>query len=329
MNKTLINPGQSEAGWHRIAKVIRCPALFRYSSNEPWPDAPPLVKGQLLHVGLAHHYELKRLRGKGKPTAHLWSPTQAIGQLALEQHALPHTTDMWMDLAPKIQAVMQDYALFWGEDPHWEVLAVEKELRLRVTDTERWQHSGDVGFHAGQPLWSKAEALGWGLVAYSRGTLDPNHLAPEFSPARYLYTQRADLIVRHRETRKVYIVDHKSTSRKIPTPPRKFTNDGQFVGYELFGKLNYKEKFGGVIANMIQLSDPPEFKRPSLEPSAHDLEQFKATIIHAERVIRNYQDKDIWPRAWLQTACFTYGVRCPFFEKCQWGEGPEKTDDTE
>ena len=49
MTKKLLNAGPSEAGWHRLQTVLRCPRLYALGTD--W-DKPALVKGSLVHIGL-------------------------------------------------------------------------------------------------------------------------------------------------------------------------------------------------------------------------------------------------------------------------------------
>ena len=87
MSKFLIDPGPSRKGWHRLAKVLRCPRLYALSYKQKHrtsdePPAEPLVKGSLFHVGLAHHYGLQ---SDLYPDVELYSPGEAFEQLAQSQ----------------------------------------------------------------------------------------------------------------------------------------------------------------------------------------------------------------------------------------------------
>lgn len=325
--KLLIDPGPSEAGWHRIQSVMKCPTLYQLSRTTPWPSTEPLVKGSLVHVGLAHLYKQKQLRDKGKNWGKYYDPHEAIAVAALNGHA-ESDSDLWMELAPVAQRTLREYVEYWaagGElDKHWKVLSVERELRCHVTDVERWEHEDDVGGH----LWSEAEKTA-GVYTLGRQSEGSFHIP--FKPARYLYTQRADLIVQHRKTGKVFIVDHKTASRPIPDVMRRHAMTGQFLGYRMFGSLHYKDSFGGVMVNAIRVLDEgtvlkkPQFKRPILERVIDSHTKLKTTIIHAERLIREYSGKDTWPHALQETACWAYGG-CPMHDVCQYGPETEEED---
>lgn len=272
----LIDPGPSRAGWHRLQTALQCPrkyALHMAQKADPHPvTAAPLIKGILLHTGLAHRYAFLK-----DPEADLWLEHEAPFKLA---DAQPNPAD-WHDHMAVVQRALVQYDLYWdGRDP-WEVMEVEKELVAHIQDEARNQI--------------------------------------------YLYTQRADLIVRHKETGKVYIVDHKSTSRLVSRTLRRYTLSGQFRGYQMFGRGLLGEQFGGVILNMIQWPDKSgiaKFERHELEPAPHADRTFKYTILHAERVIRDLDSSVppiMQPGAHHETACWTPYGACPHHDTCKWG----------
>jgi hypothetical protein len=142
----------------------------------------------------------------------------------------------------------------------------------------------------------------------------------------YLYTQRADLIVRNPATGLVYIVDHKTTSRLTSKVMRRYTLSGQFRGYNFFGRGLLGEKFGGVILNMIQWPDRKgafKFERIDLEPAPFADKTFRDTVVHAERLIHDLRDRHdepmAWPGAHHETACWTPYGACENHARCEWG----------
>ncbi len=333
--KLLIDPGPSEAGWHRIQSVMKCPTLYQLSRTTPWPSTEPLVKGSLVHVGLAHLYKQKQLRDKGKNWGKYYDPHEAIAVAALNGHA-ESDSDLWMELAPVAQRTLREYVEYWAAggdlDRHWKVLSVERELRCHVTDVEQWQLGDDLALREpGDPpsrLWSGVEKTAYDAMNQVAAREAGGSL---FKPARYLYTQRADLIVQHRKTGKVFIVDHKTASRPIPNVMRRHGMTGQFLGYRMFGSLHYKDSFGGVVVNAIRILDEdtvlkkPQFKRPILERVIDSHTKLKTTIIHAERLIREYSGADTWPHALHEAACWEYGG-CPMHGVCQYGPETEEED---
>ena len=142
----------------------------------------------------------------------------------------------------------------------------------------------------------------------------------------YLYTQRADLIVRNPATGLVYIVDHKTTSRLTSKVMRRYTLSGQFRGYNFFGRGLLGDKFGGVILNMVQWPDRKgafKFERIDLEPAPFADKTFRDTVVHAERLIHDlrarHDDPMLWPAAHHETACGTPYGACGNHARCEWG----------
>jgi len=146
----------------------------------------------------------------------------------------------------------------------------------------------------------------------------------------YLYTQRADLIVRNPATGLVYIVDHKSTARLTSKTLRRYTLSGQFRGYNFFGQGLLGAKFGGVILNMIQWPDKKgnvKLERIDLEPAPFADKTFRDTVVHAERLIHDLRDRHgpetvepmAWPAAHHETACWTPYGSCENHYRCEWG----------
>lgn len=113
---------------------------------------------------------------------------------------------------------------------------------------------------------------------------------------RRLYTQRADLVVKDRRTGLIYIVDHKSAAHASPAVSQRYSLSGQFVGYRFFGQESYKEKFGGVILNVITVGKNGDFSfaRPPLDAAPQAVMDFKATVLHAYRT-RDRLREDIGP----------------------------------
>tara|TARA_R100001594_G_scaffold20414_3_gene39394 strand:+ start:10315 stop:11130 length:816 start_codon:yes stop_codon:yes gene_type:complete len=266
----LLDAGRSERGWHRIQNAIRCLRLYAWKEIEdlPFTITAPLVKGSLLHIALAHHYQrIKEIQTGGNPDDWLL-PEDAIFALA-EKNA--EESPLWRECAPQLVDSYFRYRNNWlGED--WKVLEVEKELRARV------------------------------------------------GKEKYLYTQRADLIIEDHNER-VWIVDHKSAYRITSKTLRMHILDGQFIGYQLFGYKTYGERFAGVLVNRVQLAPPYGHDRRSLEPAPAALEDFIAVIQEAEERISKYEGRPPreWPMALNNQTCFGKYGQCSAYKLCQFG----------
>tara|TARA_R100000951_G_scaffold31834_1_gene27201 strand:- start:1112 stop:1948 length:837 start_codon:yes stop_codon:yes gene_type:complete len=274
----LIDPGPSEAGWHRLQTALQCPRKYALGREKSYTLSDPLVKGVLVHLGLAQYYARMKAKLNGQDPDEFYEPIAGIGKLALDNYT-EDKNELWMEHAALAQHVVASYINHWKFDK-WEPLYIEEQFRSHVTDDE-----GN----------------------------------------RFLYTQRADLIVKD-SGGKIWIVDHKTTFRISPKTVRRYTLSGQFLGYRVLGKRAFGANFGGVVLNMIQLprtlKESPSYKRPTLEPAPYALRTFKQTLIAAEGIIKQHQHLDdpmLWPAVHHETACWTPYGPCPYHETCQYG----------
>ena len=277
--KKLLNAGPSEAGWHRLQSVLRCPRLYALTHDTPWKLSAALVKGSLVHIGLAHYYQRLKEEQEGNDPDQWHRPVEAISVMSLGEYSKDNN-ELWLECAELAQQAVTQYVAHWAAE-QWKILAVEHELRAYVADEERNE--------------------------------------------RYLYTQRADLIVANKSG-KVSIIDHKTTFRIAPKTIRRYTLSGQMLGYRMFGQKMWGKNFSGVTLNMLklpkELDGKYEFARPNVEPAPVSIPKLKQTIIYAERIIRDHQHLDPmdYPGAYHETACWTPYGQCPKFSVCQWGE---------
>jgi len=233
------------------------------------PMSEPLVRGSLLHIGLAHHYQrLKEVQTGGDPDE-WYTPIEAIQRLAIEEEG---SSDLWIDLVPVAEAMVEAYISHYGNDPTWEVVDVERELRAR------------------------------------------------FGPKKCLYTQRADLIVQDSQKR-IWIVDHKTAYRISHTTYDSHILNGQMIGYQVFGRLYWPDRFAGVIINRITTRPPYKMDRRPLEPAPHAVSNFVPNLIHLEESMERWKDKPIEqiPAAYSDMICVHKYGKCDAFELCRWG----------
>jgi hypothetical protein len=261
--------------------VLQCPRKFALNrEGRVWVTTPPLVKGSLVHVGLAHYYALQASKEGDEP---LYSPREAVQVLAEREYEKTEQS-MWLDFVELCQHTVDCYIAHY-EGERWYPLYIEEQFRAQVSTPRMWE-----------------------------GTQVPR---------TFLFTQRADLVVRD-HLGKVWIVDHK-TSGRINKAANRYTLSGQFLGYQMFGRKAFKKDFGGVILNLIQhprtCDDTPVFRRLRTEPAPWAVKTFKQTLIHAEDLIARYNDLDTmdWPAVHHETACMTPYGPCPHAETCQFG----------
>ena len=281
-----INPGPSRKGWHRLQNVLKCPryyALSSFSKGQPSTAVPsdPLIKGSLLHMGLAHYYALMRKdqehwkgRDEGKE---YYSPHEAVEMLVADQP--PEHQAAWQEWVPLVHRVLDAYVMHWAHDQSM-VYYIEKEVQANIFDEERnesyfyTQRVDAVFRHPKTGKW-------W--------------------------------FVDHKTTFRIM----EKTMRKY-TLSGQFLGY-QMLGQELFGDdwggvlLN--------MIGWPQKGKAPEFERKVLPSAPFALSRFKNTLVHAERVIREHKDLDAmeWPGAHHETACWTTYGPCKYFEQCRLG----------
>jgi len=133
--KLFVEGGSSGVwGWHATELAIRCPQLFAYHHRiKPSPfdggSRAPLLKGSLVHAGLAQHYAQMQARQLGEPSHLIATPTEGI---EAEAEALGADAKQFVPMA---KSCLLDYAAFWAAE-RVEVLHVEDIFKA------------DIGSHA-------------------------------------------------------------------------------------------------------------------------------------------------------------------------------------
>tara|TARA_R110000824_G_scaffold253717_4_gene442749 strand:- start:1266 stop:1994 length:729 start_codon:yes stop_codon:yes gene_type:complete len=237
-------------------------------------ELPPLesvylVRGSLLHVGLAHYYQRKKAVAANQNPDEWLTPEQAILKLAKQEGA------QWVVEIDLILTALREYLQYWSQDD-WVPLEVEYELRARI----------------------------------------PHPVAGE---ERFLFTQRADLIVKD-GAGKVWIVDHKTASRINQGSLDQYILSGQMVGYQHFGRALYGERFAGVLLNRIKIYEPLEFDRRVVPPAPVATAGFVETLKWAEYLDHTVSlDPMKAPMATRVSACYGKYGKCPAFDLCRFG----------
>lgn len=135
--KILINTGPSEAGWHPIETFAKCPRLYahKYLLGTKLPVQEPLVRGSLVHVGLAHVYARIRAGQQGVDPEQYYTPDAAI-ELAADDWG-----DMGRSLVGAIQHTVRAYQQTYLTE-RFEIVAIEEEVRSHLRSkhlfTQRW-----------------------------------------------------------------------------------------------------------------------------------------------------------------------------------------------
>jgi hypothetical protein len=282
----VINAGKSERGYHRIGVASVCLRQYAFmyadgpdGGHAPPSDSAPLVRGSLLHLGLAHHYAHQSIAKHGfalvngqrvEDSSELLHPVEAIEKMAEDNGP------SWTGHVPSITDCLIAYGKRWGNDDAWEIVGIEHEYRMRL---------------------------------------------PGIPKERNLYTQRADLVVRDKHSRKVWIIDHKTAYMIASKTARQYVLHGQFLGYDAIGRKEYGTDFGGVLLNRIRIS-PCEFDRRPNEPAPASARNFVQNLVHVENLVHQYNGLPAhqWPGTLHETVCVSKYGECPFFARCQWGK---------
>ena len=291
MDESLVYSGPSTRGWHRLEAALRCPYLAKpvekltsTSGLTRYEPKALTTKGSLMHFALAQYFRRQQARQQGTDPALWMDPFSAIAVCAEREAKLDeeagYDSDIWYDYVPLIQ----DCFTYWKETyaetgpMFWRILGVETELRCRVTPD-------------GKMMKTSRDDLG------------------------YLYTQRADLIIEI--NKRVYIVDHKTTSRRLKRIAQGQALNGQFLGYRELGKLYAKERWGDVLIHSLFMNDTKEFEFDyGPAPDAY-VSDFGKTIVYAEKIRERGEATGYWPKAYSQFNCSTrYGL-CPKFSECR------------
>lgn len=217
-----------------------------------------MMKGTLYHAMLQHHYLILRARQRGDDVEadSYMDPLSALWECArrgeIEQ---PHAA--WQPLAARLAGygALDPYCDHWGDtEQDWEIIGVECEFSTEI--------------------------------------VVPPAMLPSMVHDRYLFTQRADLVVRSKATNRIYVVDHKSCGRYYPGTISRYALSTQRLGYNLHGRRTYGGRYGGVIYNFIQFPNESartplgwRFDRPEMPDVSLPEDNLIRTILDVERRI--------------------------------------------
>lgn|GEM_PF-5057008 len=302
----LIDRGQSTWGSSRLSTFIGCPRRYGYEYElgiKDDGDKMPLLRGILLHTGLAHYYRRIQAVQMSEDPAQWLRPTEAVDTKAALL-AEEHRSEMPVELAPRVKEAIKEYHSYWNHDRDWKILDVEGELRVRVKDPERVK-----------VIWDDFEDDVVGPVEADGASAA--QLATE--TVRYLYTQRPDLMIWHRKFKQVFSVDHKGTSMLINSVAPSYAMSLQFIGYEALCKAKWGAKWGGNILNAVQITKKKlNFGRPRLPSAPAAMITFKKTVVFWRRQIADLKRAGVPPEEWPQSfQCYGRYGACPHIARCQ------------
>ncbi len=128
-----IDAGSSgEWGWHATELAMRCPQLFAYKHRIPKGekggeegDRAPLLKGSLVHQGLAHHYARMQAGQEGKDPE-IWAKPETAIEVCAEK--LGPGAAQYIGLS---QSVVRAYAAHHANE-NIEVMHVEEVFSAEI-----------------------------------------------------------------------------------------------------------------------------------------------------------------------------------------------------
>jgi len=299
----LLDAGSSGRGWSWRESLLRCPQKFAYKTllNLDEGSKEPLIKGSLVHTGLAHA-NVELLCAQNGWTNEYLPWRDAIREQALREDqeiGYGETWQRWVNLA---EGAVGDY-LASREAP--TVIAVEHRVEIWV--------GADGNLVDPPPDAEKRSAM----------ARDPK-LALLGPP--YLHTSRIDLLERDKMGR-YWVTDYKTCYRIDARKRDGFALSGQILGLTRWGAETYGRDFGGSALQMLRLIEGRDrFPRvlPAYGPWA--LRAWGQTVVESEERLARLLTKDPmhWPKTFSeQGPCMDRYGPCSFRDVCLLGEKPK------
>lgn len=128
--RKILNTGPSPRGWHRLQSVLECPQKYAYQHELGLAamdsTAPPLIKGSMMHLALAQHYNRMKNEGLGLDVDEWEEPEAAvIKQAEVEQG--------WDEYVEMILDCYRAYIAHYTDEP-FKVLEVEQLAYTQIFD---------------------------------------------------------------------------------------------------------------------------------------------------------------------------------------------------
>lgn len=303
----LLFTGPSPNGWHGHEQELHCDQYAAFADAGFHGEELPLVRGTLIHIGLAHHYRRLQAMQQGEDPTRFFDPPSAVEAAAAEMD-----TPLAYALVPLVQRVLRAYILRWAQvDRGFRVVAVEEIFSWAPGELIR-------------PAWAPVRCTEQEYEeARARGV--PDHHArfrAVYIPARE-YTMRIDLCLRSLSSKRIFALDHKGTGFMGQDIAARYILSGQFLGITATGQRLWGDAFGGVRPNIIAFGATPSFDRPQLPPAPGALASFADTVqaAHVARELRRHGRRPLFAhtKRLSERICITpYGL-CPHFERCRLG----------
>lgn len=306
----LLDCGPSLRGWSHQESILVCPWRWARSYLDDHTyrvPSEPLVKGALVHVGLAHYWSWK-MGQQG-----LLAPVDAVYALAKQED---ERLTPWLGYVSRV----------WQD--HVDVAA---KLVQRYCEVQPLAHLKPIAIEHHVALWVDLVDGVWTLVAPPADAAFREKLADEGRwlefyrlGAPWLSTFRADLLAELPDGR-VVVIDHKTGYRLDERKVRGFQTSGQMLQYQLWGALGLGSRFGGVHVSFLNFSALTgrgvPFASFQVSSSAAAVSLFPQAVADRAEMIKGLVARDptgqSWPRAFReQGPCSDRYGTCDFFGVC-------------
>lgn len=137
-------------------------------------------------------------------------------------------------------------------------------------------------------------------------------------------TGRVDLVLQDRYGR-IYGCDHKTSGHlgAGTKHTRFYSVSGQMLAYSYMLRKEYGDQFSGMMVNLVQVTEEPQFLRSVLDRSPFMEEKFEQSVVDLEERISRTQAlgraHSDWPKAMSELTCYTRYGECAFFDRCRCG----------
>lgn len=129
----LLNAGPSPRGWSRLGTMLQCPQRYAWTyvlppeegGGRPNTISPALIRGSMIHTGLAHHYQRMQTRVNGGDPEEFYKPVDAMHMQAIQEG------DDWIKEIDYCSSALQAYISHYGMET-FEVVGVEQTMYANI-----------------------------------------------------------------------------------------------------------------------------------------------------------------------------------------------------
>lgn len=205
------------------------------------------------------------------------------------------------------QVAFEAYKLHYPDEP------------FTVMDTERLF---EVPLHLECEWCNNQPLTSCGISGIDKEIQTCNECGLDLPPAKHTYSGKMDMLVRMKDTGKLWLLDHKTQKRTAYTNnPEAWAAKAQVGLYKWAAEQLYKEPIDGIILNVIRRQsdkglEPPTFWRDNLERSSEQVDEALRNIIwvadQIEGMHKTFGDGPNWPTD--RDNCKQGNFKCDFYD---------------